>query len=329
MKRTMAERFSLLLVALLGLHDFAGGEAFGPATNQTNVCPSQRLCLKSSTDSGVTFKATCCAEDEVCRKQSCVKSCDNFTWPPKGTVYCNRDSDCEWDESCEGCMASECDCREDGTTWCTEDCDYTCKKKFSNNTCEGFLWPPKGVKICDSDEDCSGNQECRGCLPSRCGCKDGNPHSCSSLCLQYCHEPRTDKCEDWTWPPKDVTLCNTVEDCSGDEECRGCMSSSCSCKDGKQDLCTMDCRTYCAPPSDGCEDFVYPPVGVVFCDTDSDCAEGVCDASACQSSSCDCKDGKIGLCTADCRSVCRTEDSASKIYAPTLLITLLLLLCNL
>merc|ERR1712165_587470 len=67
-----------------------------------------------------------------------------------------------------------------------------------------------------------------------------------------CDNNQTQPCDNWEWPPKGTKFCASNSECEAFEVCEGCMSGSCSCSDGRPDLCTMDCRYYCQVPEYDC-----------------------------------------------------------------------------
>eukprot|EP01079_Euglenida_sp_SAG-EU17-18_P004159 gene4160-biopygen3972 len=74
------------------------------------------------------------------------------------------------------------------------------------------------------------------------------------------------------------------------------------------DCCLVPCNFKCqgeGPPGDLCANFVWPPAGTIFCQSERECEKGEsCGGCTPGSCSCDPTTGGTGMCTMDCKSTC-------------------------
>eukprot|EP01062_Namystynia_karyoxenos_P043184 TRINITY_DN3162_c0_g1_i4.p1 TRINITY_DN3162_c0_g1~~TRINITY_DN3162_c0_g1_i4.p1 ORF type:complete len:2308 (+),score=617.30 TRINITY_DN3162_c0_g1_i4:430-6924(+) len=90
------------------------------------------------------------------------------------------------------------------------------------------------------------------CAPG-CRCRDGYV-TINGECQPATKCP-ADKCTGFTWPPKEVTDRECVDDgdCKSDQVCLGCVPSTCSCdpSTGEKVGCTKDCLKTCRKAPEG------------------------------------------------------------------------------
>eukprot|EP00463_Aulacantha_scolymantha_P002408 TRINITY_DN310_c0_g2_i1.p1 TRINITY_DN310_c0_g2~~TRINITY_DN310_c0_g2_i1.p1 ORF type:complete len:307 (+),score=66.81 TRINITY_DN310_c0_g2_i1:324-1244(+) len=194
-------------------------------------------------------------------------------------------------DECGGCEAGQI-CVDTGIRCVTNPCPtWECQ----TDPCFEFIWPPKGTKFCSKDTDCMQNTEfCTGCMPSSCSCSNGQPMICTMDCRQTCQRKQGsaclidkdcsdgfeckngtcgDPCKDWHWPPSNRRSCQNDSNCRSNEVCQGCLSSKCSCLNGKPYECTRDCGLYCQLKKDAvCQLKKHNELSIMRMD---DCASGL------------------------------------------------------